>query len=420
LSQSHGNLAGDGEAHSPYRWVVIGLLVLTQEISVLLVGAIGILLPSMREDIGFGIAESGILGSLGQLPVAALSIPASLILVRFRPKWVYLTSLLLAAVTGFFCGRATMFIFLAVPYCLMGLAMTIRQVPDTLLRLQWIPKKEFATVMGITMGMVAMGQSMGVMVVPFLMIVLDGWRNLFSLYSLAVVFLSIIWMVFARERTTPEYLEGMSPQIGRAPLSNVLKRKEFIILGIAVFGGPLAYMNTFLFLPTYLLEERGIALTTIGLIVGLMPVGGVCATFTVGFISDRLGLRKPTIWPPGLILPFIYFALLSPVPVWALPVLAFALGYLAWTPFPAIRTIPFELPGIRPSEVAVGQSLLQTITTLGLILGAPAVGYLAEALGSLGTTLRILCVFPLTLTISGLLIPETGLKARRKVEERAG
>lgn len=402
------------EEYPRYRWVVLGLLMFAQEVSILLTGGIGILLPAMREELGFGVAESGLLASLGQLPTLVLSVLASLLVVRLSPKWVYFGSLVLAAVTGFLCGQAPAFIFLAGAYCLSGVSMVTRQIADTLLKLQWTPKKELGTVMGLTMGLMAMGQSVAVIVIPFLLIMFGNWRNLLSVYGLAVLLLSFIWLVFARERITPAYQKGMTSAAGRAPLRGVLKRKEFLMLALPVFGGPLAYMNTFFFLPTYL-TERGMALTTIGFIVGLMPIGGICATFIMGFISDRIGLRRPTIWPAGLILPFLYIILLSGnLPVWALPILTFVLGFVAWSPFPAFRTIPFELPGIEPSEVAVGQALMQTATSLATIIGAPVVGYLAETLGSLGTALRILCVFPLTIVVAGFLLPETGPKAHLK------
>ena len=81
-----------------------------------------------------------------------------------------------------------------------------------------------------------------------------------------------------------------------------------------------------------------------------------------------------------------------------------------------MRTIPFELPGIKPSEVAVGQSVIETCMMLGAALGPPAVGYLAESLGSLGTALRIICLFPLMMAVAGFLLTETGTKARPKEE----
>ncbi|MFC2035599.1 MFS transporter [Chloroflexota bacterium] len=417
MVQNQQEITGSRKQYPRYRWVMVGLILITQQIGVLVIGGIGILLPAIRGDLGFGMTESGVLASIGRLPMVILAIPASLILVRFSPKRVYLVSISFAAITGFIIGQAPTYVLLAIAYSLMGTAMVVREVPDTLLKLQWIPKKEFATIMGISMGMIALGQSMSIMIIPFLLIVLGGWRNVFFVYSLAVLLMSVVWMVFAKNHITPEYREDMSSQAGRAPLRGVLKRKEFSMIGIAIFGNALTYMTTLLFLPTYLLEERGMALTTIGLIVGLMPIGGVCANLTMGFISDKIGLRKPTIWPAGFIQPFLYFGLISPIPIWALPVLTFLVGFVAWSPFPAIRTIPFELSGVKPSEVAVGQSLIQTITTLGIILGAPIAGYLAEAFGSLKTALLIICIFPLTMAIVGFLLPETGTKARPRVKE---
>ncbi len=419
MTQNQQEITGNGEKYPAYRWVVIGLLVLTQEVSVLLAAGIGMLLPGMRKDLDFGVAESGVLGSLNQLPTLLL-IPMTLLLVRFSPKRVYFGALVFAAVAGFFCGQAPAFLLLAVVYFLKGVGVMVRQIPDTLLRLQWIPKKEFATVQGVTMGMVAMGQSGGIIIIPFLLILLGGWRNLFSVYALVLFLMSIIWIVLARERITPAYQEGMNSRAGRSPLKGVLKHKEFLALGLGTLGVPFAYMATLIFLPTYLLEERGMALTTIGLITGLMPIGGVCANLTMGFVSDRIGLRKPTMWPSGLLQPFLYFILFSPIPVWALPVLAFVTGFVAWTPFAAIRTIPFELPGIKPSEVAVGQALVSTLTALGPILGSLTVGYLAETLGSLRTALSIAGVFPLTITISWFFLPETGPKAYPKAYPKGG
>ncbi|MBI4267319.1 MAG: MFS transporter [Chloroflexi bacterium] len=410
-TEKQPEIVKDETTYPRYRWVVLGLMVLTQEVSVLLVGATGMLLPSMRKDLGFGAAESGMLGALSQL-ASLLIVPATLFFVRFRPKRVYFVALILASAAGFFIGQSPVFLFLAAFFFLKGLALMIRQIPDTLLRFQWIPKKEFATVMGLTMGLMNMGQSTGIMIVPFLLILVGGWRNLFSVYALVLALTAIVWAVFARERITPAYQQGMARQDGHSPLRNALKRKEFTMLGIALFGGTVAYTVTMLFLPTYLLEERGLPLTTIGVIVGLLPIGGVCANITMGFISDRIGLRKPTMWPPGLFEFLFYFSLFSPVPVWALFVLAFATGYAAWAPMAAIRSIPFELPGVKPSEIAVGQSMIQTLTTLGTVLGAPLAGFLADSLGSVGTALRIMVVFSLTKVTIGFLIPETGIKAR--------
>ncbi|MBI4267282.1 MAG: MFS transporter [Chloroflexi bacterium] len=409
MPQDPPQVTAGPEEYSRYRWIMVGLLLLAQEAVVLI--PLGMMLPSMRAELKFGIAQSGLLGTMAQLAGVLFTIPSSLLLMRFRPKWVYLISLILTAVFGFIIGQAMIFIALLLPYLLMGATNVIRQVPDTLLRVQWVPRRELGRVMAITMAMSALGQSVGIMVIPFLLIFLRGWRNLFSLFGLAMFVLAVIWFVFARERVTSAYKDGMASQNSLISLKTVLKRKEIIMAAFANLGIPTAYATTSLFLPTYLVEERGMPLTTIGFIVSMMPIGGVFGNLTAGFLSDKIGLRKPLIWPAGFIIPFFYFGITLPIPTWLLLISTFFIGFLAWAPLVALRSIPFELKGIKPSEVAVGQSVIQTVTMLGIIVVTPLVGSIADISGSIGTALRIVCVFPLLVGIMGLIIPETGPKA---------
>ncbi|MBI4180755.1 MAG: MFS transporter [Chloroflexi bacterium] len=417
MGTDHQQEIARSEEKSPsYRWLIVGLLLLNQEGTSLPFSGVGMLLPAMRKDLGFGVAQAGVLSSLLRFPQAILGIPASLLLVRFRPKWVYFLAILGDAAASFLVARSPGFIILAFAFAFHGVGMVLKQIPDTLLKRQWIAKKEFATVMGITQGAMALGSSGIIMILPFLLIALGSWRNLYIIAGSILLFLSAVWVVFAKERITAEYQDGMSSRDGQAPLKGVLKRKEFPLIGFAKLGSGLTYSTTMLFVPTFLLEERGIALSTIGIIVGLLPLGGVFANLTIGFISDKIGLRKPTIWPAGLLEPFLYAALIfSPLPVVALSVISFTIGYVAWAPFPALGAIPFELPNIKPSEIVVGNSLIMTITTLGGLIAVPIVGYLAEALGSLRTALLITCFFPWTVAIAGFILPETGIKAHSKI-----
>jgi predicted MFS family arabinose efflux permease len=156
VTQNQQEISNGEEKHSGYRWILIVLLVASQQLVSLLIGGIGMLLPAIREGLSFGVGQSGVLGSLGSVASTFLSIPASMILVRFNPKRVFLVALVLAALTGFLCGRATAFVFLAISFCLLGVSTVLMQSPDTLLKVQWIPRREYAKMVGITMGMMAM------------------------------------------------------------------------------------------------------------------------------------------------------------------------------------------------------------------------------------------------------------------------
>jgi MFS family permease len=79
---------------------------------------------------------------------------------------------------------------------------------------------------------------------------------------------------------------------------------------------------------------------------------------------------------------------LAPVP-WLVPFGAFALGWACMQVYPTILTLPYELPGIKPREIAVVSSFLFTVFTLGMVIGPLLTGALQQATGSLRTAFLV-------------------------------
>jgi hypothetical protein len=71
-----------------------------------------------------------------------------------------------------------------------------------------------------------------------------------------------------------------------------------------------------------------------------------------------------------------------------------------------IEVLPFEFPGIRPREAAVGLSLIKTLSRLGFglgpNLGPMATGFVAQRTGTLQTGLLVLCLRTGGSVIAGL------------------
>jgi len=148
--------------------------------------------------------------------------------------------------------------------------------------------------------------------------------------------------------------------------------------------------------------------------MSLFPIGSVGGSFSAGFISDRVGLRKPLIWVPGFILPLAYLGVtyLEAIPL--LAVLLFIIGFCALEVVPIIMTFPYELRGISPREVAVALGLVTTVTTFGASAGPIATGWLTQTLGSLTQALTVAALCAITLGVLPLFLPETGWRARRE------
>jgi len=189
-----------------------------------------------------------------------------------------------------------------------------------------------------------------------------------------------------------------------------------MLIGGTWWGNLVAWAAMFTFWPTFLLENRGIPLTTAGILMGLFPIGSAFSTVFTGFLSDKIGLRRPMIWPAALIEPVFYLAMLLPLPVEALGAAAFITGCLSYAPLPALQTIPYEIRGIKPSEVAIGSTFISMITMWGGVAGPMIASAIYALTGSLVLALVVTSFFPLTLAAGGFLLPETGPR-RRRVEE---
>jgi len=365
----------------------------------------------MQADLDFGSVEAGWLGtarSAGNLLVFA----ASIYLVRFSPIKTFNGFSVLLAVALIVAMLAPNFWVLMASLAVYSVGVSWGQIPMNMIRQQWIAPRETATVMGVILTVSTVVLTAGLVLIP-IAIRYVSWRAIFGANALVLLAVAAAWYLTAYERISPSYAAARAGQRGLGSARNVLHRREFYLLGLATLGGATTFMTFMLFLPTYYVQERGISLQASGLIVAMMQVGGFSVNLLAGVVSDRLGRRKPLIWPAGVALPFLWFLMLAPLPPLALAAVAFFLGAFAWMPFPILTTIPLELGGLSPSDRAVGQALQFTIQTMGHLLAPIIVGTVAAAVGSFRPALMPLIVLPSLFAITMLFLPETGPRGRR-------
>ncbi len=220
-------------------------------------------------------------------------------------------------------------------------------------------------------------------------------------------------MILGRENPTP--LSDTTAETGESmPLKAVLKNKTLWLLGIGVTGDMLCFGAMETLWPKYAIGEGIVSLERASYSLGLSYYGFMVGCMLGGFISQKIGRRKPLLWIPGLFLPFLTIGILYSESFIIIAIL-WTLWGLSEVYFPIIMTIPYELPGIRPRQVAVATAFIVTVFTAGAALGPLMAGYIADAFdGNIRLALVITCFFPFLLVIAGLLIPETGPGARTR------
>lgn len=395
-----------------YRWVVIGQVILQQSLGPFMFSSLGVLLPSMQKELGFGVIETGWLGSARTVG-SLLVFFASIVLVRLNAVRTSGTLVFVLAGSLMVSGTASSFWPVLIGMVIYSFAMSFGQVPFNMVRQQWIPPREMATVAGIALAMGTISQSLGLAVVPLILAAVGGWRTIFIGNAVMLLIIGVTWFFTARERMTESYLRARQRDSGLSAARTVLRRREFYVLGLAVLGGATAFTSNLLFLPLFFVHERGFSLQTAGSITAVIPLGGLVVNLTAGVISDRIGLRKPLIWPSGIALPILWFVMLMPLSPAVLVPVAFVAGMFVFLPFPALQAIPLEVPGLTPGERAVGQAFQMGIATLGILMGPIIVSNIVHATDSYRTGLLTLLLLPTLFVWVMPFLPETGPRAAR-------
>ena len=140
----------------------------------------------------------------------------------------------------------------------------------------------------------------------------------------------------------------------------------------------------------------------------MLPVGFLAASFVIGALSDKVGLRKPFIIFLGLISgPAIYATGVIRGPaVWFF---TFFVGFCTIGVLTIVLTMPVELPQTADLVGSV-VGLISSFGNLGSFFMPTIVGYIRDLTGSFLWSVLILAILGEFMLILGLPLTETGRK----------
>ena len=387
-----------------YRWVVILTWTGVHVWGFVLLETIGLFLPSIREDLGLSPVQEGWLGSSAMIGNLLLALPAGWLMSRFNPKSLSTVTFYAAAGLAILQGWAPGYGLLLAGRFVFGAVMMIREPAGTLLTRQWIPRREIVIVNSLRSalwGFVAVG----FILVPLLMKLLnDDWRATFYTFGASAIVFSVLWHIVGRERRTQEYNSEFDSQTG-TPITSLFRYPEIWLIGIGMMGISITWTGFTTFWPSFMLKEHDMSLTAsagvisvVGMVAG---VGGVL----VGLAVSRVGRKKTVLWLSG-ILACVSSILLLHVSSYGFIMAIGVLNGMAWTLFPVVITIPFELPNIKPREIAVTTGFLTMAMWVGGALGPVIVGYIQGSTGDLSLALTVTSLCALVMTVFSLPLPK--------------
>ncbi len=268
------------------KWGILAILSLGMVIAYIDRANLSVVLaaPEIRNTFDLSDSARGLLNSVFFWSYAILQIPAGWLVDRYGVRRVYAIGFffwtLVSAMTGFV---SSVYQLIAVRL-LLGAGESVG-APASLRWIRWnCPEQERGFAVGIYMAGTKIGAAIGVPIAAFLIIAFD-WRAMFFICGFSGFLWLIAWLFLARETPAVASLpaEKLESEISFRDI--IMTRTVLgILLGTFSYGYFLYFCVTWL--PAYLVENRHLALTSMGF-YSLFSFGGMAVVAILsGWLAD--------------------------------------------------------------------------------------------------------------------------------------
>lgn len=400
-----------------YRWIILAGLMICGWPVIWYSFAMGIILPSMSDDLGMTSSQQGWLGASYFLASFLLTIPLTHWMSHMRPARLLGGVLITTTVLIFVASALPNYGAQFGARFLVAAAFVGVNPARTLITQSFFGPKDYALANGVANATYGVMEPIAFWSTAPLIGILGGWQGLFVFLGAFSIFWTALWLIFARD---PLPGESMSPPAqahhdARSPLG-ILRRRELWWAAVAVLGGSMSWSAIITFWPTYGQESMGLTEDQTGFVLGFTSLAIVPFALSAPLLLRKVGKRVPLMAGSNLLqLPAFGLMLVTDnVPLLAVIAASQGVGALAYT---LLMTAPFHMQDISPREIAAATAFILVVNQGGLAIGPAAVGMIGEV-ASLGLGLAIFSFMPLLSVLGSLLLgeaedepPATGLRA---------
>ena len=361
---------------------------------------------------GLSYTEAGFIFSASFIALVTLRIPWGIAIDRLGLKTVNVFAFVLMGVFGFLRGFAPNYgTFLLFQFFMgAGLAATMPCLPKV--AAEWFPPEKAGFAVGVSISGFALGDVIALNAAPYLLTLLNGWRGALLAYGVWAMILAAIWWIFAREPAQNKIHQSSKPPSASSTMKNLAMllrvRQVWLLVGL-YFSSCACYDAILLWLPS-ILEAEGATLVMAGVITSMLPLGFFVASFGVGSLSAKIGLRKPFILLLGLASGPVIGAIgvLHGPGLW---ISAFLAGFCTIGVLAVLLAMPVEHP-LMANSLGSAVGLITSVGNVGSLLMGTLVGQIRDVTGSFLWAMLVLAILGESMLIIGLPLSETGRKKK--------
>ena len=247
----------------------------------------------IRSEFQLTNAEVGLISSIFFLTYTFMQVPSGMLGDKFgKTKVIAFGFAIFGLFTGI-TGIAGSFGVLLVARALMGIGQGFYYGPQYGLSSELIPTKYRTLGSAIINSGQAFGITLGLVASSWIAVDLEGgWRMPFYVFAVPTLLVGLAILLFIR---TPKTEEAPAAAQDKPKFMDLLKNKNLVLTYLLVFCSLYGFFVMCTWLPVYLEEVRQISRSDTGFVSSLVAWTSIPAALLYGYISDKIGKRRPVI-----------------------------------------------------------------------------------------------------------------------------
>ncbi|STX44354.1 Sugar phosphate permease [Legionella donaldsonii] len=412
-----------------FAWIVWGLAAAFYFSDYLARVAPGVMHRSLQIDFGINEAGFGILTASFYFPYILMQIPVGLTVDRLSIRAILTVMSLITALGCGVFGLADGLMMASVGRMLIGFSAAFAFVSSLRLATSWFPPAMLGLLAGLTQALGMLGAAAGEAPVSFL-VANVGWRH--SMLIIAFLFIALAGLLYQFVQDKPGTKRREIKYEARLSILESLRiilshRQTWLNALYAGFlFGPTAVIGEAIG-PAYLQYGRGLTAHTAAFATGLIFIGWGISGPLSGWLSDRMGRRKPLMIFSalcGIVLSslFVFYPSLDKTSayliffVFGLTNTGVAIAYAVSTEIHESNVVGTSIAFTNMISIFVG-ALMQPLVgrLVDLVAGARAYNVESLLLSDFQAGLKILPLCSLVALILAFTVKETYCKPIRKM-----
>ncbi|NKZ10775.1 MFS transporter [Mycolicibacterium septicum DSM 44393] len=244
--------------------------------------------PIIQREFDFTLTEMSIILTAFTWAYALFQVPGGLVTRRLGPRRTLALAGLWWSFFTFVTPYAATILMFVVLRILLGAGQAADWPASVTAIARWFPVEERSRANSFLLGGIYMGSFLGTPIVVAIAGA-HGWQAPFHVFAVIGAVLAIVWwFVYGPERDTQSSEEVDEAPDGGQRVRTFLRVPGFWLLGLQYSFLTLIISFFNIWMPTYLVEARGISFASMGPLAAL-PWGALVATvFLSGILNDRL------------------------------------------------------------------------------------------------------------------------------------